>query len=173
MKRKKDFKKIKDSLKQEILKYMFELCSKKSGIIFWEDTKKIYYEIPWERWNKLMGIIITKTPGNPIMYDDQNNAVAWEGGSCIDNDPFKSSRFIITEYDLNNLLDEMESEGLIKQDSSEEYHYHRVIMKLEGKIFYQKGGYNNPFYKIKDFIGKWINEITLMVAVLALIFALF
>jgi len=155
-------------IKQMILEYMCKKASKSSGLIYWEDKEKILLNIPWEKYN--IGIRYEKKH-EPIHFDKEGNPVGWEGNSMIDEDPFNENRFLITEYDVGNLIDEMEEEKFIRQESSVEYHYRRIILQLKGKEFFNKGGYNRL-----HFFKKWLKEneiiITLIVAVIAIIISI-
>ncbi|MFA5153623.1 MAG: hypothetical protein WC554_13750 [Clostridia bacterium] len=158
--------KLSYKLKQMILKELCELSSRNSGIVYWENVNQLYYNIPYEKYNIDLGISITKSQGKPNIFDKNGKACGWEGGSMVDNDPNNVNRLIITEYDLNNILDELEKENFIKQDSSKTEHYHRVILQLKGKEFYYSGGYNNLY-----FIYKWIdkNKIEILTGVMIIV----
>jgi len=152
-------------IKQMILKELCELSSRTSGLVYYQNVDTLYYNIPYEKFN--IGITVTKSNGEPIMFQN-GEAVAWNGGSMIDSDPYNSNRLIITVYDLNNILDELEKDGFIKQNSSKKKHYHRVILQLKGKEFYHKGGYNYKYF-IYKWIKKNISMITIIISMITII----
>lgn len=156
-------------LKQLILKELYETCSLSSGSIFFMSVDDLYLKIPYETKNK--GIAYEKKREPSYKDPSTGKIVGWDCGGFIDHNPYNKDRFLITKYDVNNILSDMEKEGLIKQDSSKEKHYHNIILQLKGKEFYKNGGFTR-FYLFKTWLKRNEMIVTFITAMIAIIISI-